>query len=156
MSFYFLDIKPLTFTKEFLYKYMKRDPPPLHSPLAWSKAGGLPGNAVPAPGSCSCPEHSGFVWCEEPSLARATTVSHRRCQGSWSRRCPWKWAWPKTLRVPPAQRAPKTKAEAMLSFSTDHTGRTSAPAMWWPQCPSADCWGTSHTSLESSDTKSLL
>lgn len=29
MSFYFLDIKTLTFTKEFLYKYMKRDNPPM-------------------------------------------------------------------------------------------------------------------------------
>lgn len=28
MSFYFLDIKTLTFTKEFLYKYMKRETPP--------------------------------------------------------------------------------------------------------------------------------
>lgn len=125
MSFYFLDIKPLTFTKEFLYKYMKRDPPALHSPLAWGKAGGMPGNAVPAPGrgssatpGCSCPEHSGFVWCEEPSSGQSHhgVTRPRRCQGSWSRRCPWKWAWPKTLRVPPAQRAPKTKAEAMLSF----------------------------------------
>lgn len=33
MSFYFLDIKTLAFKKkEFLYKYMKRDPPPPHSP----------------------------------------------------------------------------------------------------------------------------
>lgn len=31
MSFYFLDIKTLAFKKQFLYKYMERDPPP-HSP----------------------------------------------------------------------------------------------------------------------------
>lgn len=34
MYFYFLDIKMLAFKKEFLYKYMKRDTPPPHSPPA--------------------------------------------------------------------------------------------------------------------------
>lgn len=113
----------------------KRDPPP-HSPqpLAWSKPGGSRVNpritcASPGTGSSlipgfSCPEHSRFVsvWRALVQL-EPPPVSHI----PWSRRCPWKWVWPKTLPVPPAQAAPKTKVKVMLSFQHRNTGRTSAP-----------------------------
>lgn len=74
MSFYFLDIKTLTFTKEFLYKYMKRDPSPLSTAPGmeqthrqhgepWDNLCQPQGEGFnPISPGFSCPEHSEFVW----------------------------------------------------------------------------------------------
>lgn len=144
--FHFLDIKTLTFTKDFLYKYMKRGPALPTAPCAPT-----PGTEQTPGISCASPRerkpsysriflpwalrvclggkspwsswsHHGCPWSAQSHHGCPTGVplAAGPTRGSWSTRCPWKWVWPKTLQVPPDSGSPKnwSKADAQLSAQT--------------------------------------
>lgn len=148
----------LAFKKEFLYKYMKRDPSP-HSPRPWH--GAKPSAAARRstvnpqltcasprrerekpklpPRGFACPDCTEFVpppfynqWKKHivwPGLSgftvRVSRLTGCGCYtshallvvgvGSWSRRCPWKRCWPKTLQVPSLGQ-PQNQSKANASF----------------------------------------